>query len=190
MNEQRSMIKAKPTVYKNIPFRSRLEAKWAIFFDEMGIDYRYEPGIYKVPINGYFMKYCPDFALLNVKTQQEIQLPIYVEIKGVNHYYEIDEKNRKILESFGSSNSLLVLGSFPMSINYLYQEPDHLSNFFLVNGQDMPCFFTQYDGVPWLVDKYRVFSDSRKTDDALWMACNACFEDANSDQNSDWLKEG
>ena len=38
------MIKAKPTVYKNISFRSRLEAKWAIFFDEMGITYRYEPG--------------------------------------------------------------------------------------------------------------------------------------------------
>ena len=181
------MIKAKPTVYKNIQFRSRLEAKWAIFFDEMGITYRYEPGIYKVPINGYFMKYCPDFALLNVKTQQEIRQPLYVEVKGVNHYREIYENDRKILESFGSSNSLIVLGTFPVSINWLFQEPDRLSNFFLINGQDMPCFFSDYNGEPWLVDKYRVQTNCQKTNNALYMACNACFEDPNQDQVYDEL---
>ena len=183
MNELRSTIKAKSTIYKNIRFRSRLEAKWAIFFDEMGIRYRYEPGIYKVPINGYFMKYQPDFALLNIKTQQEIQQPLYVEVKGANHYRNIYENDRKILESFGSSNSLLVLGSFPVNLNYLFQEPDYISNFFLVNGQDMPCFFCNYNGEPWLVDKYRALADCQKTNDALWMACNACFEDSIDDED-------
>ena len=169
------MIKAKPTMYKNILFRSRLEAKWAVFFDEMGITWQYEPGIYKVPINGYFIKYTPDFALLNVKTQQEITHPLYVEVKGVNHYYEIYEKERQILESFGSSNSLIILGTFPMNINYLFQEPDFLCNFFLINGQDMPCFFSKYNGEPWLVDKYRVMQNCQETNNALYMACNACF---------------
>lgn len=171
------MIKAKPTIYKNILFRSRLEAKWAIFFDEMGIAWQYEPGTYMVPINGYFIKYCPDFALLNVKTQQEISQPLYVEVKGVDHYCEIYEKERKIIESFGSSNSLIVLGSFPMNVNYLFREPDYICNFFLINGQNMPCFFSEYNDEPWLVDKYRVTSNCQKTNDALYMACNACFED-------------
>lgn len=170
------MIKAKPTMYKNIQFRSRLEAKWAIFFDEMGITYQYEPGTYQVPMKGYSIKYCPDFALLNVKTQQEIKRPLYVEIKGVNRYCEIYENDRKIMESFGSSNSLLVLGSFPPNTSYLFQEPDYLSNFFLINGQNMPCFFSKYNGEPWLVDKYRVLSDCQETNNALYMACNACFD--------------
>lgn len=171
------MIKAKPTVYKEKIFRSRLEAKWAVFFDEMGITWQYEPGIYMVPINGYFIKYCPDFALLNVKTQSEIKRPLYVEVKGVNHYYEIYENDRKVLESFGSSNSLLILGSFPMNLKCLFQEPDYLSNYFLINGQDMPCFFSKYNGEPWLVDKYNAEQNCQETNNALYMACNACFQD-------------
>ena len=36
-------IKAIPTLYKGIEFRSQLEAKVALFFDECGIKYQYEP---------------------------------------------------------------------------------------------------------------------------------------------------
>ena len=35
-------IKAIETVYKGYRFRSRLEARWAVFFDALGIHYRYE----------------------------------------------------------------------------------------------------------------------------------------------------
>ena len=171
-------IPAKPTKYKDIVFRSRLEAKWAVFFDEMGIKYQYEPGTYTVPMNGYFLKYCPDFALLNVKTMQDIKTPLYVEIKGVDRYCEIYETDRRKIQSFGSSNSLIVLGSFPTNVGQMFQEPDLLSNFFLINGQNMPCFFRKYNDEPWLVDKYRAVTDCQQTNDALYMACNACFEDA------------
>ena len=34
------MIKAIDTVYNGYKFRSRLEARWAVFFDEIGIEYR------------------------------------------------------------------------------------------------------------------------------------------------------
>jgi len=36
-------IKAIQTEYKGYLFRSRLEARWAVFFDACGIEYEYEP---------------------------------------------------------------------------------------------------------------------------------------------------
>lgn len=36
------MIKARPTVYGGIHFRSRLEATWAAFFDQLGWSWEYE----------------------------------------------------------------------------------------------------------------------------------------------------
>jgi hypothetical protein len=37
------MIKAIETIYKGYRFRSRLEARWAVFFDGLGIQWEYEP---------------------------------------------------------------------------------------------------------------------------------------------------
>ena len=54
------MVRAISTEYKGYLFRSRLEARWAVFFDKLGIDYEYEPeGI--VLSDGTF--YLPDFYL-------------------------------------------------------------------------------------------------------------------------------
>lgn len=36
------MIKAIETVYNGYKFRSRLEARWAVFFDALGVEYQYE----------------------------------------------------------------------------------------------------------------------------------------------------
>ena len=42
-------IAAIPTTYKGIYFRSRLEAKWAFVFDQIGWPWEYEP----IDLNGY-----------------------------------------------------------------------------------------------------------------------------------------
>ena len=52
-------MKAIETRYKGHRFRSRLEARWAVFFDAMGIDYRYEPEGFN--LGGLW--YLPDFYL-------------------------------------------------------------------------------------------------------------------------------
>jgi len=44
-----------PTKYKDIQFRSRLEAKWAAFFDLMNWNWEYEP----FDLDGWF----PDFLI-------------------------------------------------------------------------------------------------------------------------------
>lgn len=63
------MFKSLPTMYKNCHFRSRLEARWAVYFDEMGIDWQYEREGYD--LNGIY--YLPDFWLPQVKMWAEVK---------------------------------------------------------------------------------------------------------------------
>lgn len=43
MTTTRFGLRSLPTYYKGITFRSRLEARWAIFFDRLGLQWEYEP---------------------------------------------------------------------------------------------------------------------------------------------------
>lgn len=65
------MIQAIETVYNGYRFRSRLEARWAVFFDAAGIMYEYEPEGYRMSDG---TMYLPDFFLP--------EFNIYVEIKA------------------------------------------------------------------------------------------------------------
>lgn len=69
------MIKAIETIYNGYRFRSRLEARWAVFFDELNIKYEYEP-------EGFMLsdgtRYLPDFYLSD--------FGYYVEVKGYNDH--------------------------------------------------------------------------------------------------------
>lgn len=76
-------IEAKETQYKGYRFRSRLEAKWAVFFDALGIEWEYEPEGFRLP-NG--KGYLPDFRLKCWGTRgfHDLDKPffLYVEVKG------------------------------------------------------------------------------------------------------------
>jgi hypothetical protein len=54
------MIKAIETRYKGYRFRSRLEARWAVFFDALGIKWEYEKEGYDLGAAGWYL---PDFWL-------------------------------------------------------------------------------------------------------------------------------
>lgn len=177
------------TEYRNIVFRSRLEAKWAVFFDEMGIEWKYEPGTFMVPFGGYSIQYRPDFALTNVKCVFDIEQPIYIEVKGRDHYCDIYEYERRKIENFAKDHSILVLGKIPYKVSDMFQEPDYICNFILINGQNMPCFFRKYNDVPWLVDGYRLKDGRQKVDSALYIANKACFSDMVEDcRGAEWTK--
>jgi hypothetical protein len=47
------------TVFKGCRFRSRLEARWAVFFQTLGVRWVYEPEGYELPSG----RYLPDFQL-------------------------------------------------------------------------------------------------------------------------------
>lgn len=52
-------IKAIQTRYAGCRFRSRIEARWAVFFDYLGIGWEYEPQGFDLPSGPYL----PDFVL-------------------------------------------------------------------------------------------------------------------------------
>lgn len=63
-------MKAIETHYAGCRFRSRLEARWAVFFDHMDIEWQYEPEGFETPHG----RYLPDFWLP--------QMEKWIEIKG------------------------------------------------------------------------------------------------------------
>lgn len=64
------MIKAIETSYAGCRFRSRLEARWAVFMDRLGIPWEYEPQGFHLPSGPYL----PDFWLPGAQA--------WIEVKG------------------------------------------------------------------------------------------------------------
>lgn len=108
-------IKPIETYYNGYRFRSRLEARWAVFFDEVGIEYEYEMEGYTFNKNVYYL---PDFYLPSLKTFVEIKPHGSCEIafkdgKYVPTFSDVDEK--KILSAMhempnGKTCFLIVCG--------------------------------------------------------------------------------
>lgn len=94
-----SELKAIETVYKGYRFRSRLEARWAVFFDAMGIEWEYEKEGYELEGG---VRYLPDFWL----PKQEV----FVEIKGIAPTAE--ECNKCYLLSKQSGFKVLMFQGF------------------------------------------------------------------------------
>lgn len=69
------------TKYAGYRFRSRTEARWAVFFDKIGLPYRYEHEGYELASGVWYL---PDFYLPT--------LDCYIEIKGA--YPKPDELER------------------------------------------------------------------------------------------------
>lgn len=69
-------IKAIETEYAGCRFRSRLEARWATFFDELGIPWHYEEQGYELPSG----RYLPDFRIERVA--EAGGRDVHVEVKG------------------------------------------------------------------------------------------------------------
>ena len=62
-------VKPIPTTYNEVTFKSRLEARWAVFFDVLGVEWLYEYEGYQLE-SGW---YVPDFWLPQFKTWVEIK---------------------------------------------------------------------------------------------------------------------
>lgn len=73
-------IQAQETVYDGHKFRSRTEARWAVFFRHMGLCYEYE-----LENEGGVL---PDFYLPDID--------VYIEVKGRQYTEEGMEKERKV----------------------------------------------------------------------------------------------
>lgn len=85
-----------PTRYKNVMFRSRLEARWACFFDLLGWEWIYEP----FDLNGYI----PDFSFRNWRGS------LIVEVKPETSFDSLKQYAAKAFAS-GWRDELLIVGT-------------------------------------------------------------------------------
>ena len=110
------MVKAIETEYAGCKFRSRLEARWAVFFDEAGIKWVYEP-------EGFVLKdgtkYLPDFYLPNIKHfdchremtddyPEKYERSCFVEVKG-----EMDDIDLNKILMFSEFAPIIIVGNIP-----------------------------------------------------------------------------
>jgi hypothetical protein len=106
-------IKAIETSYKGYRFRSRLEARWAVFFDALDIEFQYEPEGFEK--DG--QRYLPDFYIPQSK--------VWVEVKGSDELLRHDvPRLTAVLDwesplpgmsdsAFSGEGGLLLLGEVP-----------------------------------------------------------------------------
>lgn len=98
------MIKPIDTIYNGYKFRSRLEARWAVFFDTLKIRYEYE-------CEGYEMeseRYLPDFFLPDHNC--------WVEVKPESFTDFYNSKHQQFSESI--SDSFIVIAGPPRRGEY------------------------------------------------------------------------
>lgn len=90
MNENHNQpVKIIPTKFNGIEYRSRTEARWAVFFTTLNIPFDYEPEAFAIGDTGYL----PDFFL-----------PLqncYVEIKGTDPTEQEQIKARALAQFSG-----------------------------------------------------------------------------------------
>lgn len=103
------MIKAIETEYAGCRFRSRLEARWAVVFDHLGIRWEYEPE--GLDLDG--VRYLPDFRLPDMDD-------LYVEVK---HSVDAPEHLRKAVLLASHGTGVVALAGIPEPGKY---GPHHL----------------------------------------------------------------
>lgn len=117
-----SNIKPIETTYNGYRFRSRLEARWAVFFDTIGLRYKYESEGLKMSGD---VCYLPDFWLPDWKK--------YVEIKP-DLPYEFCLEDDQIILAF-DKNGATALGKFIIASAELTETKEGITT----NGILMLC---------------------------------------------------
>lgn len=108
-----SEIRPIETRYKGYRFRSRLEARWAVFFDALGVPWEYEAEGYQTTEGGYL----PDFRLFG---------STFAEVKPAAH---LDGALKKLFAFvIETGHNLIVLSDPPDMEWYPILEKDGPSN--------------------------------------------------------------
>lgn len=101
-------IKAIETEYNSVKYRSKNEARWAVFLDCLGIDFEYEPQGYEMTDDGKKVKYLPDFF---IPKSEMFDKDLYLEIKPSNLDIIISDYDKKKVEFFGCHKRVAIFGS-------------------------------------------------------------------------------
>lgn len=157
-------IKAIPTRYKGYHFRSRLEARWAVFFNVIGAKWEYEVEGYE---NGSGVRYLPDFCLYNVTLRGEPnpERGLCVEVKPAS--YEISS-NMADAEKYYMCSPLVLVKGLPRDVQPLPESP--MSGEQYVWSEDGPW----WDNFVYFMKCYRCGALKVDYDETNYMECPQC----------------
>lgn len=129
-----SGLKAIPTRYAGHFFRSRGEARFAVFLDSLGVKWEFEVEGYRLPVVG---NYLPDFWLPDMKA--------WVEIKGTDPSAVERRKARSLAEESDSPVYVFFGGMGDPSFQ---RDPLRAIDGARALGYGVPWLDTKEDGVP------------------------------------------
>jgi len=164
-------IKAKPTYYNNRLYRSRLEARWAAYFDLAGWDYEYEP----MEINGRN----PDF-IISCKSKSYDTSSIIVEVKpreyltkeymekAYNDYSKYPAHGLFLTESpFNFNDRNIVIGQGWQYINQEGFPNTEIIDLEMKCVNDFGSEYMSFDGMVFGITERKIFTDESQVDDIL-----------------------
>ena len=178
-------MKAIDTQYQGYNFRSRLEARWAVFFDALGLKWEYEPEGFELDDG---TKYLPDFKVHYPGRDESENHHIWFEVKSSLINMSLTEWLKVLKFEKESGYGVIILDGTPEPKMYqnaslaikcddIYTHPDDSKNMeklinalqsgkpFKVNdafkraGEALLC----YKGITWW-DEY----DNFWTDESGW----------------------
>src|SRR5215471_5821260 len=106
-------IKAIETKYGGYRFRSRLEARWAVFLDNEGIEWNYEPQGIEVDSPRGRIRYLPDFWL---GTGQWAEVKGFLDLDGMRRLHALACG----MTVCGSGSDIVILGGIPRPRSILW----------------------------------------------------------------------
>lgn len=109
-------IQAIPTEYRGHTFRSRTEARWAVFFDALGLMWVYEPEGFKLPSGVWYL---PDFWLPEMR--------MWVEVKPLDGPTE-EERAKGVELCEGTGYAVLFLDGPPRHDTFVVLSHESLNN--------------------------------------------------------------
>lgn len=154
-----TQMKAIETYYNGYRFRSRLEARWAVFFDTLGVRYEYEPEGFELDDGTWYL---PDFRVKCYGTRGDFDnkpFDLYIEVKG----HMSEEDAHKIRMFSGTADlydtdhdrdyyeaivPVLIVGSIP-NVSNVYDVTDSfiLGNYNRMDGIEIyPYNYETIDG--------------------------------------------
>lgn len=116
--ERMKNMKPMPTYYKGYSFRSRLEARWAVFFDACGVKWEYMPEEFYL---GFGMLFRPTFLLHGLEGRVKGDLYVFVsagmtleEAMQIRCFVAQGlEQDPETPDIFHLRNRVLIVGSLP-----------------------------------------------------------------------------
>jgi hypothetical protein len=117
-------VRAIETVYRGARFRSRLEARWAVFLDAINWTWRYEAEGFELGAAG---RYLPDFHLPVMDTWVEVKPPLPRDPEAHWDAYNVWEKSPAAhkAEAFGADHRLIIIHGDPWPGSYFAQLYQH-----------------------------------------------------------------